>query len=69
MDLEIEALEHNNTWKLVTLPPEKKLAMKVDLYSKNTRLMGPLRGTRLGWLVKDSLKHMKWITWKLLHQL
>jgi len=44
--LKMEALQKNNTLKLVTLPPEKNLLGASGFTHSNRRLMGLLRGIR-----------------------
>jgi len=48
MDLEMEALEHNNTTKLVTLPPRKNLVGSKWDYTVEYKADGTIRGTGLG---------------------
>ncbi|CAM8965136.1 unnamed protein product [Rhodiola kirilowii] len=48
MDKEINALETNNTWTLVTLPPDKTLVDCNGSIRSSTCLMVQLRGIKPG---------------------
>ena len=48
MQAEIEALEANNTWSIVPLPPGKVAISSKWVYKVNITLMAPLKDTRLG---------------------
>lgn len=59
MNLEMDALNKNNTWELVYLTNGKIHVGCIWVYNVKIRLMDLLIGTRLDWLRKDSPKLME----------
>ena len=64
MEEELRALTNHNTWSVVRLPPEKRQLVASGSTRSNSTQMDRLKGTKLGWWLEDSLKHMSWTTRK-----
>ena len=59
---ELRALYKNRTWALADLPSERNLWVVNGYLRLSIRLMDQLRDSRLGWRLKDILRHMELIT-------
>ena len=66
MILELRALEDNNTWLIITLPPGKKAIGASEYIEVISIQTAELTNIKPGWWLKDIVSNLVWITMKLL---
>ena len=67
MKAEIDALEDNGTWSVVSLPVGKHVVGCKWVFKIKYNADGYVERTRLVWWQKDILSRREYITWILLH--